>query len=72
VPTFVHLVSDFTTSGKFNVRKQTETINHILKEIQEKGAKVLDIRVGIGGQEHIVSLIYIILYEAEKPINIKC
>nr|MDO8044805.1 hypothetical protein [Candidatus Baldrarchaeota archaeon] len=59
-------------SGKFNVRKQTETINYILKEIQEKGAKVLDEGLAIGGQDHIVSLIYIILYETEKPINIKC
>jgi len=70
MPVFIQLFSSFSTSTKFNAEKDTESVNRVLKKLQDKGAKILDVKLSIGSREHIVSLIYIIMYEAKSPPKI--
>jgi len=71
MPVFVQLISSFSTSGKFDVEKDTESVNTMLKKLQDKGAKILDVKLSIGSQEHIVSLVYTIMYEAKSPVKVQ-
>jgi hypothetical protein len=43
----------------------------VLKKLQDNGAKVLDVKLSIGSQEHIVSLVYTVLYEAKSPVKVQ-
>jgi len=71
MPVFVQLFSSFSTSGKFDADEDTESVNSVLKRLQNKGAKILDVKLSIGSQEHIVSLVYSIMYEAKSPLKIQ-
>jgi len=64
-------MSSFNTSGKFRAEEDTNSVNTVLKKLQDKGAKILDVKLSIGSQEHIVSLVYIIMYEAKGPLKIQ-
>lgn len=64
-------MSSFSTSGKFRVEEDTGSVNMVLKKLQHEGAKILDVKLSIGSQEHIVSLIYIIIYEAKSALKIQ-
>jgi len=70
MPVFIQLFSSFSTSGRFNAEEDTESVNRVLKKLQDKGAKILDVKLSIGSREHIVSLVYIIMYEAKSPVKI--
>ena len=70
MPVFIQLFSSFSTSGRFNAEEDTESVNTVLKKLQDKGAKILDVKLSIGSREHIVSLVYIIMYEAKSPVKI--
>jgi hypothetical protein len=39
-----------------------------MKQLQEKGAKILDVEVGLAGN----AAVYIVAYEAEGPLVIEC
>ena len=71
MPVFVHLISSFSTSARFDVEKDTESVNTVLKKLQDNGAKILDVKLSIGSQEHIVSLVYTITYEAKSPVKVQ-
>jgi hypothetical protein len=69
MPVFVQLMSSFSTSGKL-AEEDTESVNIMLKKLQDDCAKILDVKLSIGSQEHIVSLVYIIMYEVKDPVKI--
>ena len=71
MPVFVQLFSSFSTSGKFDADEDTESVNSVLERLQNKGAKILDVKLSIGSQEHIVSLVYSIMYEAKRALKIQ-
>jgi len=71
MPVFVQLFSSFSTSGRFDAAEDTESVNKVLEKLQDKGAKILDVKLSIGSQEHIVSLVYIIMYQARGPLKIQ-
>ena len=68
MPTFVRLLS-FSTSGKFNAKKDSQTINQALQELREKGARIISIVPVMGGGFGSVPAIYTIIYEAPSPIE---
>jgi len=70
LPVFIQLFSSFSTSGRFKAEEDTESVNTVLKKLQDKDAKILDVKLSIGSREHIVSLVYIIIYEAKSPLKI--
>ncbi|MCK4478750.1 hypothetical protein KAU88_09545 [Candidatus Bathyarchaeota archaeon] len=67
MPVFVQLVSSFST-GRFDTEKDTTSINRILKSLQNKGAKILDVKLSFGSREHITTVVYLITYEARSPM----
>ena len=71
MPVFVQLFYTNSMSGAFNRIKDTKTLNNILTCLQEKGAKILDIKVSMGMKEGGVKagVIYLIIYEANSPIK---
>jgi len=71
MPVFVQLVSSFSSSGKLRIEEDTELVNKALKKLQDNGAKVLDLKLSIGSHEHIVSLVYTVLYEAKSPVKVQ-
>lgn len=68
MPVFVQLVSSFSTSGRFDTEKGTTSINRILKNLQDKGVKILDVKLSFGSREHITTILYLITYEAQNSI----
>lgn len=40
----------------------------MMKQLQEKGAKILDVKVSLAGN----AAVYIVTYEAEGPLVIEC
>ena len=71
MPVFVQFISSFSTSGKFRTEENTESVNTVLKKLQDESAKILDVKLSIGGAEHFVSLVYTVVYEAKSPLKIK-
>ena len=53
----------------FNETKDTERINEVLKELQEKGARIIDVKVNLAGTISTAA-IYLITYEADSPISL--
>ena len=51
----------------FDEKKDTERINEVLKELQEKGARIIDVKVNLAGTISTAA-VYLITYEADTPI----
>ena len=69
MPIYVALVHFKTLTGVFDVVKDTQKLNSVLHMLQMKGAKILDIKAtAFPKGEHRASAIYVIIYEAEKPL----
>ena len=49
----------------------TDELNNILTNLQEKGAKIRDIKVSMSNPETYTNRTYLIIYEAEKPVEFK-
>jgi tagatose-1,6-bisphosphate aldolase len=69
MPVFVQILSFRSQRQDFNERKDTETINSALKELQEKGARIIDVKVNLAGTISTAA-VYLITYEADAPITI--
>jgi len=70
---FVQLWSTKSLTGILDWRKDTKTLNELLREIQSKGGKVLDIKVSIGVGGHNTghtTCVYLIIYESSEPIDL--
>jgi D-arabinose 5-phosphate isomerase GutQ len=66
---FVQLVTFESSSGRFDERKDTETINGWMRYLQNEGAEIISVTPALGGQMAKSSAVYVILYEAEEPIE---
>jgi len=69
MPVFVQMLSFRSSRQDFNETKDTERINEVLKELQEKGARILDVKVNLAGTISTAA-IYLITYEADSPISL--
>jgi hypothetical protein len=77
MPTFVQVFSSQFKTG--HDKEETKGINEIMRKLQEKGAKILDVKVSntAVGQPSLGHFsvqqfpLYIITYEAEVPIEIE-
>ena len=70
MPVFVRLVSFNTGGGTFNAKKDSQTINQALRELQDKGARIIDITPAIGGAFFQgINATYTVTYEASSPIE---
>ena len=71
MPVFVRLVSFQTGGGKFNAKKDSQAINRVLQELQDKGAQIISITPAIGGASFVqgIAATYTITYEAPSPIE---
>lgn len=69
MPTFVQTLSSLVR-GHFDDKKETARVNDVMRKLQEKGAKILDVEVTLGvyNGSHAV---YLITYEAVTPIVIE-
>jgi len=72
MPIFVQLWSTSSVSGTFNWKKDTKQLNDILSKLQEKGARIIDVKASMGMKEGGIraTITYVILYEAPKPIEV--
>ena len=69
MPIYVALVSFGSLFGGFNSVKDTVKLNEILKVLQTKGAKILDIKAtAFSKGKNLAYIVYVIIYEAEKPL----
>ncbi len=69
MPVFVQMLSFRSSRQDFNETSDTERINEVLKELQEKGARILDVKVNLAGTISTAA-IYLITYEADSPISL--
>jgi len=49
MPTYIKTLS-FSTSSKFNPKKDDPKVNAALQQLQSQGAEISDIKVTLGGQ----------------------
>jgi len=68
MPIFVVIIEDI------GIGPNLEELNAMLETLQQKGAKIVDIKMSIAHGEHITRSretyrTYLILYEAEKPLS---
>ena len=69
--TFVQLASFSSSSGKFDEKKDSQSINKTLGKLQDYGAKITGISGSIGGSGTTnTAAVYLITYEANDPIEI--
>lgn len=72
MPTFIKTVS-FSTSGKFNPKKDDPELNAALTHLQSRGAKIIDVKLSLAGIGTAVSTLtvasYLITYESPTPID---
>ncbi len=70
MPIFVRLLSFHSGGGQFDTRKDSQAINEVLQELQDKGARILSITPAIGGGTlQGIAAIYTIIYEASSPME---
>jgi hypothetical protein len=67
MPIFIQMLSFRSQRQDFDEIKDTERINGVLKELQEKGARIIDVKVNIAGSISTAA-VYLIIYEADSPI----
>ncbi len=67
MPVFVQMLSFRSSRQDFDEKKDTERINEVLKELQEKGARIIDVKVNLAGTISTAA-VYLITYEADTPI----
>ena len=48
--------------------KDSKKLNEILKTLQQKGARIKDIKVSVGGERNSAHAVYLIIYESEEPL----
>ncbi len=70
MPTFVQMLSFFSARGHFDEKKDTGRLNEALKALQEKGAKILDVKVRLQYFNAAVAM-YLITYESQAPLDIE-
>lgn len=69
MPVFAAIWSTASSLGVFKGKKDSETLNYLLSELQSKGAKILDVKVSISrGYKGGVTAVYLIIYEAKEPL----
>ena len=69
MPIFIKTIS-FSTSGKFNTKKDDPLVNAVLIRLQEQGAKIIDIKLSLGGAFLSgIAASYLITYESTAPID---
>jgi predicted CoA-binding protein len=70
MPVFVRVVSFSTFGGKFDASKDSRVINQVLQELQNKGARIINVCPAIGGGIlHGIAATYTITYESPSPIE---
>ena len=67
MPVFVQMLSFRSSRQDFDEKKDTERINEVLKDLQEKGARIIDVKVNLAGTISTAA-VYLITYEADTPI----
>lgn len=67
MPVFVQMLSFRSSRQDFDEVKDTERINEVLKELQDKGARIIDVKVNLAGTISTAA-VYLITYESEQPI----
>ncbi len=67
MPVFVQMLSFRSSRQDFDEKKDTERINEVLKELQEKGARIIDVKVNLAGTISTAA-VYLITYDADNPI----
>lgn len=74
MPIFVQLVTFESSSGMFDEKKDTRRVNEVLTQLQNKGAKIINIGSSVGGKGDAMTsslaAVYLITYEATGVINI--
>jgi len=77
MPTFAHVFEIFGDVGNvMRPNEDADRLNVMLETLQQKGAKILDIKVSVchlppikvGATVSGTCRIYLILYEAQKPL----
>ena len=69
MPIFIKTIS-FSTSGRFNTKKDDPKVNAALIHLQEQGAKIIDIKLSLGGAFLSgIAASYLIIYESTAPID---
>ena len=67
MPVFVQMLSFRSSRQDFDEKKDTKRINEVLKELQEKGARIIDVKVNLAGTISTAA-VYLITYDADSPI----
>jgi hypothetical protein len=67
LPVFVQILSFRSQRQDFDEIKDTERVNEVLLGLQEKGAKIIDVKVNLAGSISTAA-VYLIIYESERPI----
>lgn len=69
MPTFIRTLS-FSTTGKFKPGKDDPKVNDTLARLQERGAKIIDIKLSLGGSFWSGTVAsYLITYESPTAID---
>ena len=62
-------ISFSTSTGTFKPEKDDPRVNDLLRELQDKGVKIRDIRVAVSGSAFTgITAMYVVEYEAKEPV----
>ena len=65
---YIRTVS-FNSLGRFKSKRDDKKVNAVLQELQNSGAKIVDIKVSVGGSFWSGAVAtYAITYEASAPL----
>jgi hypothetical protein len=73
MPIFAHLLEMINSEGEVIVRGgDTDELNHVLETLQNKGARIVDVKIDASFNESCseVHRVYLVLYEAQEKITI--
>ena len=67
MPTFIQLAVFSALKGGFDQKKDTKTLNEIMKKLQNEGARILDVKTTLS----VGFAVYTITYDSSKPLTIE-
>lgn len=67
---YVHLITFYSATGKFDEVRDTVRINDVLRKLQDKKANIVSITPVLGDASGGVAEICMIVYEAGAPVEV--
>ena len=69
MPIFIAITQSTSIGRAFDSSSETRSVNLLLKMLQDRGAKIVDVKLNTYKKEDgVLGAVYMIIYEAETPL----